>query len=127
MESILRGIINSDHPQTLKNQLLLRFFAGLNRSDIHHNECIELFKLFIEWILVSENLNLRKLGHEQLVELANSNKETFRDFLKPPVIIGFFNHSVNTNKVEIAPLIGEILDILKSQNEEENEDDEALR
>ena len=44
--------------------------------------------------------------------------------MKPPVIIGFFNNSVNTNKVEIAPLIGEILDILKS---DVHEDDELLR
>ena len=119
--------MNSDHPQTLKNQLFQRFFAGLNRSDINHGECIDLFKLFIEWILVSDRPELRKLGHEQLVELANLNKEKFRDFLKPPVIIGFFNNSVNTNKVEIAPLIGEILDILKSEYEEENEGDGLLR
>ena len=66
-------------------------------------------------------------GHEQLIELANLKKENFRDFLKPPVIIGFFNNSVNTNKVEIAPLIGEILDILKSEVHEGNEDDELLR
>ena len=58
------------------------------------------------------------------MQLANLKKETFRDFLKPPVIIGFFNNSVNTNKVEIAPLIGEILDILKS---DVHEDDELLR
>ena len=127
MESILRGIVNSDHPQTLKNQLLLRFFTGLNREGINHGECVDLFKLFIEWILVSERPDLRKIGHEQLVELAKLNKETFREFLKPPVIIGFFNNSVNTNKVEIAPLIGEILDILKSDSDEVNEEDGTLR
>ena len=127
MESILRGIVNSDHPQTLKNQLLQRFLTGLDRAGINHGECVDLFRLFIEWILVSERPDLRKIGHEQLVELAKVNKETFREFLKPPVIIGFFNNSVNTNKVEIAPLIGEILDILKSDSDEVNEEDGTLR
>ena len=47
MESILRGIVNSDHPQTLKNQLLLRFFTGLDREGINHGECVDLLKLFI--------------------------------------------------------------------------------
>lgn len=174
MESILRGIVSSEHSPTLKKQLLQKLFAGWNRSETSHNDCIELFKLFIEWILVSDKSDLRKLGnyclvkslfsisvrnnanclefltkesfwrskfiwtsevwriyvfsnisgHEQLIQLANLKKETFRDFLKPPVIIGFFNNSVNTNKVEIAPLIGEILDILKS---DVHEDDELLR
>ena len=64
MESILRGIVNSDHPQTLKNQLLQRFFTGLDRGGINHGECVDLFRLFIEWILVSERPRMCKKIHE---------------------------------------------------------------
>ena len=68
MESILRGIVNSEHSPALKKQLLQKLFAGWNRSDTNYNDSIELFKLFIEWILVSDKSDLRKLGNYCLVK-----------------------------------------------------------
>ena len=68
MESILRGIVSSEHSPTLKKQLLQKLFTGWNRSETNHNDCIELFKLFIEWILVSDKSDLRKLGNYCLVK-----------------------------------------------------------
>ena len=41
MESILRGIVSSEHSPTLKKQLLQKLFTGWNRSETNHNDCIE--------------------------------------------------------------------------------------
>ena len=83
------------------------------RSDIQYSDCVGLFKLFMEWILTSEKSELRKHGHQQLVELAKAKNEVFRDFITPNLIIDIFSQSMNANKSEIAPLIGEILDLLR--------------
>ena len=73
MESILRGIVSStQHPDSLKNLLLQKYFSTMNHHDIQSSECVGLLKLYMEWILTSEKPELRKHGHEQLVLLAKA-------------------------------------------------------
>ena len=113
MESILRGIVSSEHPEKLKNTLLQRCLASLNHQELSASDCFGLLKLFIEWILTSEKAEWRRKGHEQLVILAKARNDLFRDFITPNQIIDIFGNSINNNKAEIAPLIGEILNLLR--------------
>lgn len=123
MESILRGIVSStQHKESLKNQLLQRFLASMNRNEVSAVDCTGLFKLYMEWILVSEKPELNKIGHIELVKLAEIKRENFRDFISPNLIIDIFGNSMNSNKAEIAPLIGDIINILKSDGDSENDD-----
>ena len=126
METILRGILSSSHPEQLKSMLLTKYLNSIYDSiqdNISASDCFGLFKLFIEWILTSENIDLRKNGHENLVKLAKAKPEYFREFITPNQIIEIFSNStLNTNKAEIAPLIGEILDLLRFDEDFNNED-----
>ena len=119
MESLFRGILMSHHPETLKNQLLLKGFETLQTQNLPQNDCNLLFKLFIEWILSSNKSILVKHGHFQLEQVAKNHPGYFRDFITPNVIIEFFQSS-HENKTEIAPLISTTLDILKLEHDEEH-------
>jgi hypothetical protein len=121
---ILRGIVSSIHPDLLKATLLGRYFSSMDRSAV--KDCNDLFKLFIEWILDSEDKpELIRHGHEQLVELAKANAAVFRDFVNPNFIIDIFSNSMHSNKAEVAPLIGEILDLLRAEAAASGEENTA--
>lgn len=125
MESILRGILGSNHPEKLKTIILAKYLHTIDDQiyEISASDCCGLFKLFIEWILTSENIELRKHGHENLVKVAKAKSEYFREFISPKEIIDIFSNSnVNKNKSEIAPLIGEILDLLRFDEDFNNAD-----
>ena len=125
METILRGILSSNHPEQLKSMLLTKYLNSLQdqKDEMSASDCFGLFKLFIEWILTSENLDLRRHGHENFVKLAKSKPVCFREFISPNQIIDIFSNStLNTNKSEIAPLIGEILDQLRFDEDFNNAD-----
>ena len=125
MESILRGILSSSHPEKLKSMMLAKYLNTMDEQiyEISASDCFGLFKLFIGWILTSENSELRKHGHENLVKLAKAKPENFREFISPHQIIEIFsNTNLSTNKSEIAPLIGEILDLLRFDEDFNNAD-----
>lgn len=111
--------MSSDHPEALKTTLLNRFLSSMDPGD---QDCSALFKLYFEWILTSDKAELIRVGHEQLNKLAKVKAQAFRDFITPNHIIDIFSNSLHSNKDQIAPLIGHILDLLKLTSSPEDED-----
>ena len=92
-------------------------FANLQQSNLTPSDYSGLFKLFFEWILISDQPNLIQHGHEQLISLANRRPDIFREFINPKLLIDLFTNSMHSNKKEMIILVGEILDLLKVPKE----------
>ena len=80
--------------------LLTKYLNSLQdqKDEMSASDCFGLFKLFIEWILTSENLDLRRHGHENFVKLAKSKPVCFREFISPNQIIDILFVGHNNKK-----------------------------
>ena len=104
-------------------------FENLKQTSVSPADCIGLYKLFFEWILSSDQLNLVKHGHEQLMLLGRRRPDIFREFISPNVLIDVFTNSMHSNKPDLVILVGEILDLLdlkEDVGEQQTEDEKAL-
>ena len=127
MESLLRPLVTaSGHTNEFKNQFLQKIFSNLDHSALSAADCNSLFKLFLEWILMS-NVDhgegyLIRHGHGQFTRLAEKRPELFREFINPNLLIDIFTNNLHSNKAETAVLIGEIIDLLATAEDPSGRD-----
>lgn len=66
MENILRQLVADDtKSDKFKSQLIRAVLANMATAEVNAAEAHGLLKLYLEWILNSENPGLRQHGHEQ--------------------------------------------------------------
>lgn len=107
---------SKDHSDTFKDQFLTRLFGNFDRSNLSAPDCAAVFRVLTEWILSSDNQDLVRHGHQQLRALAMARRDSFLELVNPNMIIDIFTNPVNSNKVEMASLVVDILDMLQLQD-----------
>jgi hypothetical protein len=122
-------------------------FANMSETPMAPAACIPLFRLFEEWILVSDNPMLVQFGHEQFrcdvsssysdmstSDVSMSNVSTsnvslcralaerhvsvFYDFINPNLVIDVFTNPIHTSKVELVRFVSDLLDLLHGPHQQ---------
>lgn len=105
MDKLLKGIIDSDHPQSLKQQFIDHLIIPASSQNISPEECVSLLKVAWETSLYGESEFIRNIGIKIFETWSSNNKGALIEFINTINLIYYFNDASLQHKDILLKLI----------------------
>lgn len=88
MDQILRGIVSSDHTESVKKSLIQQLVSKLN-GNVPEDQNRSIFEIGTEWMTDENSQFLKETGRLLLTTWAKRQKDVFQKFFTESFLLSF--------------------------------------